>query len=67
VGPSRSPLALPMIRNSRSLRNACSLLCIVLIVLLLESLGRESASGTIKIAAWGDKLISGPRDTTNRV
>jgi hypothetical protein len=28
--------ALPMIRNSRSLRNACSLLCIVLIVLFLE-------------------------------
>jgi hypothetical protein len=27
---------LPMIRNSRSLRNACSLLCIVLIVLFLE-------------------------------
>ena len=30
------PSALPMIRNSRSLRNACSLLCIVLIVLFLE-------------------------------
>jgi hypothetical protein len=30
-------LALPMIRNSRSLRNACSLLCFVLIVLFLES------------------------------
>jgi hypothetical protein len=28
--------ALPMIRNSRSLRNACSLLCTVLIVLFLE-------------------------------
>jgi hypothetical protein len=35
---------LPMIRNSRSLRNACSLLCIVLTVLLL---GRENWSLTL--------------------
>jgi hypothetical protein len=36
--------ALPMIRNSRSLRNACSLLCIVLIVLFLERrIGAQSS------------------------